>query len=601
MTALAQHQQAEALERFLGDPLERSNRFCFARSMALDERDAYPEEACARLEEWGFPLFFVPSNVGGRLGSYEEMLSLWRVVARRDLTVAVAQVITYIGATPVWVTGTDEQKRAVTAIIRERGQLSFALTERGHGSDILAGETAAVLSDCSEYRINGEKWLIGNGNRSRALTLFARTDEGGGPAGFSMLLVDKRALPPGSCAHLSRERTMGLRGMDLSGIRLEDARVPAAAVLQERGRGLEVLLKAQQLARLVICGLSLGAADTALRTTASFAVDRRLYGDSILALPYVRDRLLGAMLDIMICECVLVAGFRGVHAASDQLSLWSAVAKCLVPPRVDHLMSELKLVLGARYFLRDGHDDGIFQKMLRDHMILSVVEGSTAVNLKAVAMQLRTLARFAQRSGEESDGAARQRRLAAVFRLDHPLPEPDFTRLAVTTGGRDDVVQGVSSALRRLQAEATAVDPASLNALLCELAAALQAEIEALHQAVAEMPARYGQTLRRFPQLSKLAERYCLVHAAACCLHLWLHNRDLLEGYAGEGAWLALCLERLLNALGRPTRPLPEHLAEPALSWLVDQLREQRLFSLATIDLAKKAAREAESDDLAEA
>jgi alkylation response protein AidB-like acyl-CoA dehydrogenase len=595
MTTLPQYRAAETLERFLGDPLVRDNQLSFARSVALDDRDAYPEEACARLAAWGFPAFFVPRALGGRLDAYDEQLALWRAVARRDLTVAVTQVISFIAATPVWVGGNRAQQTAVAALLAEGHQLSFALTERAHGSDLLASETAAVRGDDDTYQIDGEKWLIGNGQRSRALTLFARSAAAGGPAGFSMLLIDRAALRPGTCAALPRERTMGLRGMDLSGLRFTGARVPASAVLDAPGHGLEVLLKAQQIARLAICGLSLGAADTALRTTARFAADRVLYGERITGLPYVRDRLIGALLEIAICEAVLVAGFRGVHAAADQLALWTAVAKCVVPPRIDHVISELRLVLGARYHLRDGHADGAFQKVLRDHLILSVVEGSTAVNLKAIAMQLRGLARRAPRADQSSDPdePARVARLNVVFRLDRALPAAALSELALAAG-RDDIVQGVAGVLAQLTAEAAGATGATAEALavIRALVEVLHAEIAALYREVAALPTRYGQAQRRAPELTKLAERYAVQHAAACCVHLWWHNRGLLDADATEGAWLALCLERLLRPLGRSIPALPDAWADRVLARLLDQLAGHRLFSLATVNLADEAALE---------
>src|SRR5262245_18578883 len=113
---LAQYARAEELELRLGDPLEDGNVFSFAKSIELDERDEYPEEACDLLNEWGFHHYYIPQEYGGKLKSYEELISLIRVIARRDLTVAVAHVKTFLGAAPVWVAGASEQKRDLASI-----------------------------------------------------------------------------------------------------------------------------------------------------------------------------------------------------------------------------------------------------------------------------------------------------------------------------------------------------------------------------------------------------------------------------------------------------------------------------------------------------
>ena len=108
-------ERAEALEQFLGDPLES-----FKRAVELDERDEYPAETCGVLDQWGLNDYYVPIELGGRLESFEEFLSLVRVVARRDMTAAVAHVKTYLGAVSVWMGGSDEQKRRLAKIDRDR-------------------------------------------------------------------------------------------------------------------------------------------------------------------------------------------------------------------------------------------------------------------------------------------------------------------------------------------------------------------------------------------------------------------------------------------------------------------------------------------------
>jgi Acyl-CoA dehydrogenase, C-terminal domain len=369
---------------------------------------------------------------------------------------------------------------------------------------------------------------------------------------------------------------MGLRGMDLSGLAFDAARVPATAVIGEPGHGLEILLRAQQLARLAICGLSLGGADNALRSVARFATDRVLYGAPITTLPYVRDRLVGALLDIYIGEAVLIGGFRGVHAAADQLALWTAIAKAVVPTRLDQAVIELRLVLGARYHLRTGHADGMFQKVLRDHLVLAVVEGSTAVNLKSIATQLRGLARRALRPQDAGEPAARAERLAIVFGLDRPLPPVSLHALTIAAG-RDDITAGVADAAREASA------PGELGARIHALIATLAAELDAVYRAVAALPTRYGQAQRSTAELTALAERYATLHAGACCVHLW---RFTLA--CDDPTWLALCLSRLLA----PSAPVPAAWTEHALARLAAQLDGNQLFSLCTLSLAGDATLE---------
>src|SRR5579859_5651342 len=106
----ADYAAAEALECHLGDPLLPNGAMAFESALELDEREEYPERACAHLDGWNLHHYYVPSSLGGRLASAEELDALVKVVARRDLTVAIAHAKTLLGSLAVWVDGSPEQK-----------------------------------------------------------------------------------------------------------------------------------------------------------------------------------------------------------------------------------------------------------------------------------------------------------------------------------------------------------------------------------------------------------------------------------------------------------------------------------------------------------
>jgi hypothetical protein len=43
----------------------------------------------------------------------------------------------------------------------------------------------------------------------------------------------------------------------------------------------------------------------------------------------------------------------------------------------------------------------------------------------------------------------------------------------------------------------------------------------------------------------QLARRFAHLHAAACCGHFWIYNRDILGEFFGREEWLSSCLNRL--------------------------------------------------------
>src|SRR5205823_5328892 len=180
----------------------------------------------------------------------------------------------------------------------------------------------------------------------------------------------------------------GLRGLDMSGIRLHGCFVPDPALIGGPGKGLEVALKSSQLVRTNITSIALGCADTALRTTLDFAVGRRIFDSRVVDIPYSRRQLVECFADLLIGEAVATGAVRGLQANPGQASITSSVAKYFVPTLLERTMGQLAVVLGARYYLRDDPRHGIFQKVLRDAPVATFADGNTVVNLKNVASQL---------------------------------------------------------------------------------------------------------------------------------------------------------------------------------------------------------------------
>ncbi len=553
------------LEAYLGSPHDVHGPASFARALDADEREALPDEACNALERWGLPRYFVPEQLGGKLTSFDELGWLWLSIARRDLTAAVTQIITFIAALPVWVAGDMAQQRRIADAILRGDPLSFALTERAHGSDLLASESWA-RPERNGFVLSGEKWLIGNGSRSRALTMFARTEERDGPAAFSMFYVEKERLAAETWQALPRERTLGLRGMDLSGVRFKQARLCGDALLGYRGHGLEDVLHAQQVARTVICALSLGALDSALRSAVEFGEGRYLYGRKLLDMTHPRAILGEAFATQLVCECLLLSALRGIHAAPQQLSLRSAAAKAFLPPRADDAIRRCASVLGARYFLRGDERFGMFQKIVRDHGVLSIVESSTMVNLSAVAAQLATLSRARRNNASPGDLA---RRMRATFDPDAPLPAFDLRALRLLPREGDDLAAALPAAIQRIEACDTTRETARR---IVALGHTLLHEFELVEARA---------SLERTPSAA-IAEQYVVLHAAAACLHAWVERRETGTVFAG-GAWLVVALNQLLGSLGVLTPEGVQPWREEIVEDLRARCRKGRL--LATVDV----------------
>ena len=579
---------ASGFDEYLGNPFSNKSIHFFEKSVELDELEAYPEDICRHLNDWGFPLYFIPEQDGGRLSSFEELFMLVRILSRRDLTCTIAITKTFLGAVPVWLAGSVEQRRRVVEMIHNHQQISLALTEKNHGSDLLSGTVSAKKTP-DGYCLNGEKWLINNATRGVALSVLARTNQNAGPRAFSMLLVDKEKISSKQYENLPAAKTHGIRGADISGIKFNDCVIPSDALVGDMGAGLELTLKAFHVTRTIVPALSLGAVDTALRTTLGFALSRRLYNKTVYDIPYVKLQLAEAFVDLLACECVSLTAVRSMHVIPEQMSSISAVAKYFVPSVAEDTLRSLAIVLGARHYLRQEHEGGIFQKILRDHSIVGVFDGNTAVNLDAISKQLpKLVGKFGQKY---EDAIFNQTTVAAnlevIFDVRQSVDVFDATRLALTNHGRDDVMLGVISVVKGLQEQPQqdGLRSETVDRLL-QLTNILLQKVRSLSMRVLELSSQSNNAAVE-TEFMELARQYCHLYSAASCLQMWWHNRLHLSRFFLRGEWLILVLARLLNDMDTDVTALSYSDLNRIVEELTNLYQEDKLFSIVSVELAQ--------------
>lgn len=527
--------RAAHFEALLGDPNAASSPLSFARALEADEREVFPDEACETLHRIGYLDHLVPTRDGGRLASLGELIHVGRVVARRDLTVAIATGQTLLASIPIWLDGDAAQRSATASLVRSGGSGSLALTEEAHGSDLAATEVAAtrVADDNDAWSLTGTKWCINNATRGAFLSVLARSVSPAHAAGGqSLFLVRKASLDTGHWSNLLRLRTHGIRGADISGIRFDGATLSGDALVGREGRGLDLTLRTLQVSRLACAAFSLGAGDTIIRTAYAFAAERTLYGKRAFAIPVVRETLANALADLLAIEALVLVAARAAAIVPGELSVLSAIVKATAPAWIDGVIREGIGVLGARGYLREG-ETAIAQKMARDHAVVGLFDGSTAVNLSVLAHQLPRSAqlRAEPRTARAPDEAMR------LFALGDPAPAFEWSGLRVTARGADSLMGSLSHFTRAASGGGRLIAP---------LAARVEHEVAALDRGLLERSDANAATDDE--AAFALARRYCALAVGAAALGVWITARDRFPAELNEAAWagvIARALERV--------------------------------------------------------
>lgn len=522
-TVRASRRVVREFERHLGDPRDAASVIPVDRSVDLDERREFPADAIAAVDELGLQRWYVPEAHGGELRDFLVPMLMIRSIARRDLTVAVAHGVTFLGAVGAWITG-GPIARTMAELVLDGGPVSWGLTERGRGSDL--SNTATTASIGGRVVLDGEKWPINNATRGRAMTVLARSSDQPGPRSLSLVLVDKRRVDAATLATLPKVATHGTRGADISGLAMRRAVVDPEMLVGEPGHGLETVLKSLQLTRPLTTPLSVGAADHAIGVALEFAVTSSAAGGPPARRSSTRSTLGTAVADGLLAEAVMVAAAREMHHATHEMALVSSLAKFLVPNTVDLLVREIAPFLGERSQLLGVAGAGGFQKLARDNRVVGIFDGNSMVNLNMIVNEFGTITR--------PDDPVDASLVVASMRHDAAPDgwlDPGRLRLVTRRGSR--LLRALPGLVDLLGPRASA-----------RPARRIASELDRVVALAASAPRAAMPSARSF----ELAERIALCFGASCAIAVELGGPDA-AGAASE-ARLRAMLDRIAVRLG---------------------------------------------------
>jgi len=169
---------------------------------------------------------------------------------------------------------------------------ALGLTEPGAGSDALGSmRTTAVRAndgDGDHYRLNGTKLYITNGPVADVLLVYAKTNRDKGSKGVSAFIVEKD-FPGFKVAQ--KLTKMGFRGSPTGELVFDDCRVPAANLVGEEDRGVQVVMSGLDLERAMVAPLCLGICERALELSIEYARTRQQFGQPIANFQMVRSKI----------------------------------------------------------------------------------------------------------------------------------------------------------------------------------------------------------------------------------------------------------------------------------------------------------------------
>lgn len=245
-----------------------------------DKSEGVPARLLQRAANQGFFGAFAPEEPHGGAGLdlLTYTLLIEALAAECVSTALILHVHNALALRTVVAHATPEAQETLVPEMAAGARIgAFALTEAGAGSDPTRLRTAACREG-DAYVLNGTKTWVSNGGLAGVYVVFAATDPAAGAKGISAFAIpaETEGLVVGG-----REKTLGLRGAQITRLYLREARVPAMYRLGAEGDGYKIALAALDAGRVGISAAGLGAARKALDLGIRYAGTRSQFGAAI--------------------------------------------------------------------------------------------------------------------------------------------------------------------------------------------------------------------------------------------------------------------------------------------------------------------------------
>jgi alkylation response protein AidB-like acyl-CoA dehydrogenase len=351
--------------------------------LEFDQKEIFPEDAIREMlgPEIGLQLLMLPEAYGGMGGGARDSCAITREMAKICLGITTAFFALQLGADPILVGGTQEQKQKwLSAIAEGNALVAYAVTEPDAGSNVAAIKTKAspVTNDAGEiigYKINGSKQFISTGLYADFITILANTPEG---ATFFVMEKDTAGYTCGK-----GEEKHGIRASNTSPLTFTDAFVPVENLIGGiPGLGLKQATKVFGYTRVMVAAMALGGGEAALDIAIAYAKERIQFKTPLSEKQgYTHKLILPHVIRLAAAEAYIEEVAEKLDSGEKGLEVEGSIAKLFTTESVNKAADDAMQALGGYGYITEYE----VEKIKRDVRITTIYEGTSEIQQNIIS------------------------------------------------------------------------------------------------------------------------------------------------------------------------------------------------------------------------
>jgi acyl-CoA dehydrogenase len=295
--------------------------------------------------------------------------------------------VTFLGLFSILMGENAALKREAVASLEAGGLMAFGVSEKSHGSDLLANEFAVREISPEKFLAGGKKYYIGNANCASIVSILAhKVDDRHGSASRRALPV-MVAIRPQSArgfANVKKTESLGIRAAFVGEFEVTNHEFPKADLIAEGRAAWDCVFGTVTLGKFFLGFGSIGICEHAMAEAAAHLSQRILYGKPVIEMPHIRTMMAQAYARLTGMKLYAYRALDYVQSAREtdrRYILFNAVQKAKVSTEGVKVMALMSECMGAKGF----ESDTYFEMALRDAQLIPGLEGSTHINLATTA------------------------------------------------------------------------------------------------------------------------------------------------------------------------------------------------------------------------
>ncbi|TFG94048.1 MAG: acyl-CoA dehydrogenase, partial [Calditrichales bacterium] len=282
--------------------------------------------------------------------------------------------VTMLGLGPIWMSKNEALKKKTAALLDAGEIFAYGLSEKEHGADIYAsGMTLEALAS-GNYKANGSKYYIGNGNEAAIVSTFGKISPS---QEYVFFAVDSKHKNYECVGNVVNSQSY------VAEFKLNDYPINESDILIKGQDAWDACLNTVNIGKYNLGWASIGICSHAFFETLNHASQRRLFDHYVTEFTNIKQFFVDAYSRLVAMKlfALRASDYQRTASLEDRrYLLYNPMVKMKVTTQGEEVINLLWEIMAAKGFEKDMY----FEMAVRDIRALPKLEGTVHVNMALI-------------------------------------------------------------------------------------------------------------------------------------------------------------------------------------------------------------------------